>query len=177
MNTLRPIICKRAILGMISGFSVLLLQACCSPGVKPEDANIFQAACGVSSGQYQQDLEASEKEAAKSREEVNLEAERSRDLENELQTSQNRYQKAQMELNRLEQDNRTLERNIAAMKTASKKDKELKKQRFAELNRLNGEISQLKSSLEAEPENGQYIEQLNILKQEVETLRLIVLEQ
>ncbi|MCB1754515.1 MAG: hypothetical protein KDJ38_03275 [Gammaproteobacteria bacterium] len=153
------------------------LQACCSPDVKPGEANIFQAACGVSSGQYQQDLDKKQAEADRSRSELQAEQGRSDDLQDDLAVARFRRQQAETELLEMEQQNHLLEQEIRQMSATTEQDKQTRQQKLAELEKLNTEIAVLKANLRNEPDNPQYLDELDALKKEVETLRMIVLEQ
>lgn len=157
--------------------SCLALQACCSPDIKPDEANIFQAACGVSSGQYEDDLEKTRAEAQLSREQLKAEEDRSKDLQSDLKTTQFRHQRAEAELQAMEQQNQLVAQKIKSMSMATEKDKLSQKQKIDELQRLNADIAGLKANLQNEPDNPQHLEELEALKQEVETLRMIVMEQ
>ena len=58
----------------------VFLSACCSPGVKPEDANLFQASCGIASGDFDKQLEDDRKQAASSRQVLEDEKSKSQTL-------------------------------------------------------------------------------------------------
>ena len=93
---------------------ILTLSACCSPGVKPEDANIFQAACGVSSGQYQRDLDAAEAEAAASASEREATEQTSLQLEATAASKQKELELLQARLASVRAESEQLKRALDA---------------------------------------------------------------
>lgn len=155
---------------------LLFTYGCCSNDIKPGEANLFQAACGVSSGQYKEDLEASEKEAESTRQALQAEKATSEELEGDLKITKARHQKMQQDLIDLEFKNNDVSKQIASLKNESEKDKARNKQLTTQLENLNLDIDTLKRKLAETPDPSQD-EELERLKQEVETLRMIVLEQ
>ncbi len=154
----------------------LTLSACCSPGVKPEDANLFQASCGVASGQYEEDLKDKQKQVNESSHENSTERGRSMQLETMLVTRQSEYEIAQQDLDSLKDENRILANKIDAMQAKTQKDQSLKKQYLSQLGQLNSDIEMLKTRVSEAPDENHLVE-LEALKREVETLRVIVLGQ
>ena len=154
----------------------VLAAGCCSQNVRPGEANIFQAACGVSSGQYQRDVEEKQEEASSTRAELQEEQSRSLDLKGKLADTEERYLTMQQELDQLEANNLSLSRQIAALSQNTQEDRDKQVRLQKTLGKLNLDISTLKSKLAESPDVSDQ-SKLNKLKQEVETLRLIVLEQ
>ena len=154
----------------------VLTAGCCSQEVRPGEANIFQAACGVSSGQYKRDVEEKQQEASSTRKALQTEKRRSINLENKLADTEERYQVMQRDLEQLEADNLMLSRQIATLSQATQEDRDKQDRLETQLGQLNLDISALKSKLADSPDAADE-RKLQKLKQEVETLRLIVLEQ
>ena len=157
-------------------FTGLMTAGCCSQDVRPGEANIFRAACGVSSGQYKSDVEEKQQEASSSRTALQKEKKRSINLEGKLAVTEERYQVMQRDLNQLEADNLILSRQIATLSQDTQEDRNKQERLEKQLGQLNLEISALKSKLAESPDVADE-RKLQKLKQEVETLRLIVLEQ
>lgn len=155
---------------------VMMLSACCSPGVKPGDANLFQAGCGVVSGQYEEDLDEKQKLVDESSQEASTEKGRSLQLETMLVQRKSDHKTALQELAALEEKNSTVSNTIHAMQTKTQQDQKLKKDYLQKLQQLKSDIETLKTQVSETPDDD-YRVTIEELKREVETLRIIVLGQ
>lgn len=153
-----------------------VLTGCCSPGVKPGDANVFQAGCGVASGQYERGLDEKLEQLEDSLQANNTEQDRTLRRETILIGRKSTHKKAQNELAEVEGENRKLAESIQTMQVNTQSDRTLKQQYLQKLQRLNTDIEALKNKVSETP-NDDYRVKIRELKSEVETLRLIVLGQ
>lgn len=172
---MRCLISKKSNYLVISTLLVML-SACCSPGVKPGDANLFQAGCGVASGQYEEDLKEKQKLVDESDQENSTVKGRSLQLETMLVQRKSEHQSAQQELAALEKQNSAVSNTIHAMQVKTQKDQKLKEQYLQKLQLVKNEIETLKTKVSETP-GDDYQAKFEELKREVETLRIIVLGQ
>ncbi len=150
----------------------ILLSSCCTPGVRPEDANLFQASCGIVSGDFDRQLENDRKQATKSRRTFETEASRSRTLQTDLEAKKAERRRLLIELDDMEEDNRQLEAQIRKMRVDSSNVEEDRIRRLDELKRIQDklEILRLKASVEQDAFD-QYHAEVSRLKQEIDVLK------
>lgn len=161
---------------LVFAILVLILTGCCSPGVKPGDANLFQAGCGVTTGQYEEGLQEKQDQLHDSRKENTAAEGRIMQLETTLVSRKQQHKSAQDELIAIESNNQDLSRSINTMRDKTNKDRALKQKYMQKLQHLNDDIEALKNQTSKAPDED-YLNKIQALKQEVETLRIIVLGQ
>lgn len=155
---------------------VSVLTGCCSPGVKPGDANVFQAGCGVATGQYERGLDTKLEQVDESRRVNKTEKNQTLQRETMLISRKNTHKQSQNELAEIEDKNTRLAESIQTMQVQTKKDQALKEQYLQKLQQINLEIETLKNEV-SDTNNEDYLTKIQALKNEVETLRIIVLGQ
>ena len=167
---------KAPILSYLAILGVLFLSACCKPGIRPEDANIFQAACGITTGDFDRQVEAAQQNAKDSETMVATEKARSEELESELADRQEERQQLETELSKLIDSTIEIESQIKAIRTETEVDMLQRERRLKELTRINAEMEQLKSQ-QSKLTVDAFQRKIEALKQEIEVLRRISLEQ
>jgi chromosome segregation ATPase len=156
----------------------LLFSSCCSPGVRPEDANLFQAMCGLSTGEFEDQLENDQNQAVSSRQALEAEKSKSDALSTGLETSKAELEQLLSELDQMEQENRRIEAQISAMRTDTEEASQEQEQLQAKLETIQDQLEVLKQKASVE-QNAleQYNAEKTRLKQEIEVLRMIISSQ
>ena len=153
----------------------MFLSACCSPGVKPEDANLFQASCGIASGDFDKQLEDDRKQATSSRQVLEDEKSRSQTLETDLEARKAERDRLLSELDAMEKENRQIEAQIGKMQADSVNAKQQQADQMAELVRIQGQLEALRQKASVEQDTlHQYRSETSRLQQEIEVLRMII---
>jgi chromosome segregation ATPase len=153
----------------------VFVTACCSPGVKPEDANLFQASCGIASGDFDKQLESDRNQAASSRQALEEEKSRTQTLKTDLEPRKAERDRLLTELNEMEIENRQIEAQIGKMRVDSAKARQQHTDLQAELVRIQGQLEALKQKASIEQDDlHQYHSEASRLKQEIEVLRMII---
>jgi chromosome segregation ATPase len=155
-----------------------LTASCCKPGIKPEDANLFQAACGMMSGDFDRQIE-EDKEAAKlGSQEIKKERSATKTLESDLDKKQVERDRLLNELVDLENNNRKLASEIDKLYNESVDAQQERAHRLAQLTIIQSKIKALRKKVSQEQTlQDSYQAELFRLKQEIETLRKIILSQ
>jgi chromosome segregation ATPase len=156
--------------------AVLCLSACCTPGIRPEDANIFQAACGISTGDFDRQVEAAQDEAQKSESMLETEKTRSQRLEGELAVRKQERQRLEYQLARLIESTSEYEAQILAIRTETDDDLRQRENWLEQIARINAEMEHLQSQ-QSKLSIELFQQKIEALKQEIEVLRRISLEQ
>jgi Mg2+ and Co2+ transporter CorA len=160
---------------LISVSLCILVSSCCTPGVKPEDANLFQASCGLASGEFDRQLESDRNRAASSRQVLDEEKSRSQTLKTDLLTRKAERDRLLTELDEMEDENRRIEAQIGHMRADSAKARQQRTDLQAELVRIQGQVEALKQKTSVEQDAlHQYQSEASRLKQEIEILRMII---
>ena len=160
---------------LVSVSLCILVSSCCTPGVKPEDANLFQASCGIASGEFDRQLESDRNQADSSRQALEEEKSRSQTLKTDLVTRKAERDRLLKELDEMEKDNRRIEEQIGQMRADSVKAKQQRTDLQAELVRIQGQVEALKQKTSVEQDAlHQYQSEASRLKQEIEILRMII---
>lgn len=156
----------------------VLISSCCTPGVKPEDANLFQAMCGLSTGDFEDQLEQDQSQVASSRQTLEVEKSRSDALNSDLERSKTELKNLLAELDQMEKENQRMEARISAMRTDTA-EAELQQARLREkLETIQNQLSALKQKAAREQDAfDQYSAEKTRLKQEIEVLRMIIASQ
>ena len=154
---------------------VLFVSACCKPGIRPEDANLFQAFCGVTTGDFDKQLESDKYRAAASRQALDAERSKTEILQTDLETKKMQRDQLLKELRELETENQKMEAQISKMLTDSTISEQKHAGLEAELRRIQDKLADLKQKASVEQEAlDQYLSEKSQLKQEIETLRMII---
>lgn len=156
----------------------LLLTSCCTPGVRPEDANLFQAMCGLGTGEFEDQLENDQNQAASSRQALEAEKSKSDALSTGLETSKAELEQLLSELDQMEQENRRIEAQISAMQTNTEEASQEQEQLQAKLETIQDQLEVLKQKASVEQKAfEQYNAEKARLKQEIDVLRMIISSQ
>lgn len=156
----------------------MLFSSCCTPGVRPEDANLFQAMCGLSTGEFDDQLENDRNQVASSRETLEAEKSRSQDLTTDLETSKTELTTLLKEIDQMEQENRRMEAQISAMQTASAEAEQEQARLQGKLETIQDRLAALKQKAAVEQDAfEQYNAEKTRLKQEIEVLRMLISSQ
>jgi hypothetical protein len=155
-----------------------LTASCCKPGIKPEDANLFQAACGLVTGDFHQQVEEDNEAANLSKQEVEKERSTTKMLESDLDIIQAERDRLLNELIKLENSNRELVSKINKLYTDSVNTQQKRASRLSKLAMIQSEIEILRKRIYQEQIlQDSYQTELSRLKQQIETLRKIILSQ
>ena len=153
----------------------VLLSSCCSPGVRPEDANLFQAACGIASGEFDRQLENDRNQATSSQKVLEAEKSRSQTLKTDLDKRKAERDRLLIELDEMEKENRRIDAQIRNMRADSAKAKQERTRLQTELRKIQDQLEVLKLKASAEQDAFyQYNAEVSRLKQEIATLRMII---
>jgi hypothetical protein len=155
-----------------------LTASCCKVGIKPEDANLFQAACGMVTGDFHQQVEEDKEAANLSKQEVEKERSTTKMLESDLDIIQAERDRLLNELIKLENSNRELVSKINKLYTDSVNTQQERASRLSKLAMIQSEIETLRKRIYQEQIlQDSYQTELSRLKQQIEILRKIILSQ
>ena len=153
----------------------ILLSSCCATSKRPQDANLIQAFCGVTSGQFEKQLEIDRNQAATSRQKLEIQQFRSRHLQTDLAKKKAEHNALLMELAEMENINRQIYAQITVMKADSEKGRHERARLYAKLTTLKQQVVTLKHKATLEQDAiRQHRSELSRLKQEIDTLRMII---
>ena len=153
-----------------------LLSSCCTPGVKPEDANVFQAACGLYSGDYEAQKKARQADVEKSRSEVANQQSESQQLESDLSQVKQEETALRERLGQLSVDNQLLETQISGLSEATAAEKRAKAKKLEKLNRIKKELEAVKMRFGQDQDTIEATaKEVDRLEREVSALRSIIL--
>lgn len=156
----------------------LVVSACCTPGVKPEDANLFQAMCGLGSGDFEDQLESDQNQVALSRQELETEKAKSDTLSTTLEASKTELASLLKEIDQMQKENRRLETQISAMQTETAAAREEQARLQARLQTVEVQLAALKTrAAEEQHALEQYNAEKARLQREIELLRSIISSQ
>ena len=154
---------------------VMLVSACCSPGTRPEDANLFQASCGMASGDFDEQLKSDKAQAESSREALNAEQHTAQTLEADLESVKAERIRLLTELDEMAKESHQLEAQIADMQADSERAKNQQKALHADQERIEEELVILKQKASVEQDAYlHYRTEAARLKQEIDVLRMII---
>jgi len=170
--------CESRLIGVCIFLLVTLLSSCCAPGVKPEDANVFQAACGLYSGNYEARKKSRQKDVEKSRGELARQQSESKRLTAELSRARQEEAILRKKMEQLSANNKLLETQISNLRETTAAEKRQKEKRQEELNRINRELEIVKMRFGWEQDSVEDVaNEVERLEKEVDTLRSIILSQ
>jgi len=110
--------------------SLFALHGCASPGVGPENANVFQAGGNLATGEFERQTNRKRLNVLQSRDELAQEQARFQALRNTSASLQRQRQQLDREYWLITQKNTQLERSIQSIKVKNSRDK--RKQRAAQ---------------------------------------------
>ena len=153
----------------------ILVSSCCTPGVRPEDANLFQASCGIASGEFDRQLEDDRNQAASGRQVLEAEKSRSQNLEADLEKRKAELGRLLIELEAMEKENRLMEAQISRMRADTAKNRQERTSLQAELRAIQDQVEVLKHKASVEQDSvDKYHSEMARIKKEIEVLRMII---
>ena len=153
----------------------MFVTSCCTPGIRPEDANLFQASCALATGDFERQLENDKSKAAATQKTLETETNKADALETDLRATKAERDRLLQELHEMEKENQRIEAQITRLRAESKITDQKRAGLNAELRRIQGEVEVLKQK--AAIEQGAFVEYMSEkarLKQDIETLRMII---
>lgn len=161
---------------LVVAFVGLLLSSCCTPGVKPEDANLFQAMCGLSSGAFKEQTSKRQEEAASSKSAVQQEQQQAEVLRVNLVVVEQERAELHARLASIDQENKVLERQVAGLREGTAAEQQIKKKRQQEFLAIKQQIRQARQQYTPDQTaTDGYAAEVEKLEREVKTLRAIIL--
>jgi len=153
------------------------LFSCSAPGVKPQDANLLEAAVNLSSGEFEGQLSRDQLKLQESREILNTQSNENQRLNTELESLVLQKQSLDSQLINLQTENLRLEQlaNQTKAKTAIQQIERDKQQ--AKVRALNSSINKLKNKNVSQEGNKEYESKVLSLQQEIGLLRQMIINQ
>lgn len=162
---------------LIIAITTISFSGCSAPGVKPEDANLLEAAVNISSGEFDSQLSREQFKLKSSQDALNAEAEKNQNLNKELQslTIQKQALDRQLAVIQAENTRLTQQTNLTKATTSiqqTKRDKQIRR-----IRRLNSSISKLRGNKASVGGNKEFQSKITSLQQEIKVLRKMVSNQ
>ncbi|MCF6189824.1 MAG: hypothetical protein L3J51_05065 [Cocleimonas sp.] len=155
----------------------LSLSACSAPDVKPEDANLLEAAVNISSGEFDSQLSRKQFKLKNSQDALNAEADKNQKLNTQLQSLTVQKKAFDQQLDVLQAENRRLTQQANQTKALNSLQKAERKQQVNKIKRLNSSISTLKRKRVSAGGNKEYKAKITALQQEINVLRKMISNQ
>lgn len=165
---------KRILYITISSLSLL---GCSAPGVKPEDANLMEAAVNISSGEFDNQLSRKQFELKNSQDALNNEAEKNQKLKKQAQSLAAQKQALDRQLAVLQSESTRLSQQISQTRAATSHQQEQRDNQVSKIKKLNSSITKLKGQRATASGNNQYQLKVENLKLEIQVLRKMISNQ
>ena len=156
---------------------LLSLSACSAPGVKPEDANLLEAAVNISSGEFDTQLSREKFKLKESQDALNAEADKNQNLNTQLQSLTVEKKAFDRQLDILQAENRKLTQQANQTKALNSLQQAERKQQVYKIKKLNSSISKLKRKRASAGGNKEYKEKITALQREINVLRKMISNQ
>jgi len=153
------------------------LSACSAPNVKPEDANLLEAAVNISSGEFDSQLSREQFKLKNSQDALNAEADNNQSLNAQLQSLTVQKKLLDRQLVALQVENRSLIQQSNQNKALNSLQKTERKQQVNKIKKLNSSISTLKKQRASAGGNQAYEKKITALQREIEVLRKMISNQ
>lgn len=155
------------------------ISACTAPGVKPDDANLFEAATNISSGEFDNQLSRKRLELKSSQDAVNRENAKSQNLNKELNSVTAQKQALDKQLNTLQIQNNQLLQQANKTRAKNSIQQAKRNQQIEKIKQLNSSISNFKRKQHkvSSSSNIEYKSKVSSLKQEISVLRQMISNQ
>jgi chromosome segregation ATPase len=150
------------------------VSSCASTNVRPTDANLFQAAGNIHSGEFDRQLQRKQLNLSTSQAGVQKEKERQQALTQSLQQQRQILVSAQTDLNNIKQENAALERTIENKHYETAQEKQKKTQLLARIKKLKQNVivvERTKTKVVSTSSAAKYRGRINQLKKEIAVLR------
>ncbi|MGV6808463.1 MAG: hypothetical protein ACWA5U_01160 [bacterium] len=151
-----------------------LVSACASSNVRPSDANLFQAAGNIHSGEFDRQLKRKQLELGASQVAVQQEQQRQQVLSQSLQQQRKILAEAQVDLNNIKQENAALALAIENKRYATDQEKQKKAVLLTRIKKLKQDViivERTKTKVVSSSAAAKYRGRINQLKKEVALLR------
>lgn len=159
---------------LLTGTS-FIVSSCCSPGIRPQDANLFQAACGLASGDFERQTESGKEAAVLSRHKLDEQQAKSVSLETDLENQKAERDGLLLELEELENQNRQLDAKVQIMREDSAQAQQERATKLRKLRKVRSRLAELKGKISIEQTAfEQHHAEISRLKREIATLRMII---
>lgn len=165
---------NRVIFTILSSLSLI---ACSAPGVKPEDANLLEAAVNISSGEFDTQLSREQFKLNESQATLNKEADKNQRLTGQLQTLEIEKKALDNQLTTLQQENALLVQQTNETKAATVAQQNQREQQLRKIRAINSSVSKLKNGNVSPEGNDEYKEKISSLEQEITVLRQMISNQ
>lgn len=165
---------KRVFFIIITSLSFL---GCSAPGVKPEDANLIEAAVNISSGEFDSQLSRKQFKLKNSQDALNSEAEKNQSLNKQLQSLTVQKQALDRQLTVLQGESVRLNKQINQTRAATSLQQEQRDKQVSRIKKLNSSILKLKGQRASANGNNKYKSKIANLKQEIQVLRKMISNQ
>ncbi len=156
---------------------LLSLSACSAPGVKPEDANLLEAAVNISSGEFDSQLSREQFKLKNSQDALNAEADKNQSLNAQLQSLTVQKKALDRQLVVLQVENRKLTQQANQTKAINSLQKAERKKQVYKIEKLNSSISKLKRKRVSAGGNTEYKTKITALQREINVLRKMISNQ
>jgi chromosome segregation ATPase len=155
------------------------LSACSAPGVKPKDANLFEAATNISSGEFDSQLSRKKFKLKKSQDVVNAENTQSQDLNKQLHSVKAQKQVLDKQLVTLQKQNKALFYQANQTRAINSAQQTKRNLQVAKIKKLNLSISDFKAKQRqaSTSSNSEYKVKVDSLKNEINVLRKMISNQ
>jgi len=153
------------------------LISCSAPDVKPQDANLLEAAVNLSSGEFEGQLTREQFKLQESRELLDKESEKEHRLNTELQTLTSQKQSLDNQLANLQNENRRLVQLSNQTKAETISQQRQRQRQQSKINSLNTSITKLKGANVSQEGNDEYKTKISSLQKEIELLREMISNQ
>ena len=150
---------------------------CSAPNVKPEDANLIEAAVNISSGEFDNQLSRKQFKLKNSQDTLNSEAEKNKSLKKQLQSLTVQKQVLDRQLVTLQNESARLSQQINQTRTATNLQKAQRNKQMNRIKKLNSSISKLKRKKASASGNKEYKTKIANLEQEIQVLRKMISNQ
>lgn len=157
----------------------ITISACSAPGVTPEDANLFEAATNISSGEFDNQLSREKFKLKSSQDAVNKESNQNINLTRELQSVTLQKQALDKQLAVLQNQNNRLFQQANQTKAQNSIQQDKRNQQIVKIRELNSSISKFKHTQHKTSSSGnkKYQSIILSLQQEINVLRLMISNQ
>lgn len=157
---------------------IAMIGGCASPGVRPGDANVFQAAGNLATGEFDKQLERDKLDLSSSEQQLEQEQATSTSLGVTLDSRRAEKEELERNLVLLGSKNDALENEIRSIEAATATRVKARNQQLARLAGIRKEIDKLAEQIAASAIDSEYYRiRIERLSREIEILRGVALNQ
>lgn len=152
-------------------------SGCSAPGVKPEDANLIEAAVNISSGEFDNQLSRKQFKLKNSQDALSSETEKNKKLNQQLLSLSAQKQALDRQLVVLQGENTRLTQQANKTRAATNVQQGQRDRQISKIKLLNSSITKLKRNRASVKGNEVYKSQIINLNQEIQVLRKMISNQ